>query len=139
MTWLFTFMEYLCQRWLWISFRRHILFFLSRSFILTKCLPLVQQELITLPEYPSSTLVLIAVCVVQSLVFRGMCCGSLFIFYHLFGDCIVCLCFCYCIFSFSGREQVTLMSVLKKNQSRLIPKPSIVLILKCYAHSGETA
>jgi hypothetical protein len=79
------------------------------------------------------------VCVVQSVVFRVMCCGWLFIFYHLFCDCIVCLCFCYCIFSFSEREQVTLMSVLKKTQSRLIPKPSIVLILKWYAHSGEAA
>jgi hypothetical protein len=75
MTWL-TVMEYLCHKWLRIcsSCRKHFPFLSSftayRGFVtrLKQRVPLVEQELLTLPEYLNSSSVFSGVRVARSLV-----------------------------------------------------------------------
>ena len=72
MTWL-TVMEYLCHKWLRICSicRKHFPHsWLITGFVtnLTRRVPLVKLELLTLPEHPSSPLVVSGVGVTQSLV-----------------------------------------------------------------------
>jgi hypothetical protein len=98
MTWL-TVMEYLCQKWPRIC---SIVVNTSRSFPcswlitesvtgLTRWASLVEQELLTLQEHPSSPPVFIGVCVTRSLVLC-VCfvdrCLSFCTF--SFGHCVVC-------------------------------------------------
>ena len=104
MTWLTVTTEYLCHKWPWIYSvnRNHyphswlITGFVTR---LTRRVPLVEQELLTLPEHLSSSPVLV-VRVAQSLVFCVMCCISLFVLLSFF------LC---CLFFFDLRLLITAM------------------------------
>ena len=97
MTWL-TVTEYLCHKWLRICYtcRSTSRFFphswLITAFVtrLTRRVPLVERELLTLPEHLSSPPVFIGVRVTRSLVLYVFC-RSLFVpLYLLFGHCVVC-------------------------------------------------
>ena len=70
----------------------------GHSPILTQQVSLVEQELLTLPEHPSSPPALSGVHVVQSLVFCVVFCRSLFVILFFF-FCPLC-CLFFCSFSF---------------------------------------
>jgi hypothetical protein len=72
-----TVMEYRCQKWPWIcsTCRKHFLVlssFMTYHRVCTRLIrrvPLVEQELLTLPEHLSSTPVFSGVCVTRSLLY----------------------------------------------------------------------
>ena len=55
--------------------------------IVTRLVSHVEQKLLTLPEYLSSSLVFSGVCVARSLVFCVMFCRSLFVLRFTASDC----------------------------------------------------
>jgi hypothetical protein len=90
MTWL-TVMEYLCHKWprirsTCLSTSWHITWFVTR---LTRWVSLVEQELLTLPEHLSSSLVFSGVHVTRSIGFIDRCLSFIYV---CFVDC--CLSFC---------------------------------------------
>ena len=98
MTWL-TVMEYLCHKWPQIcsTCRKHFRSFphsrLISGFVtrLTRRVPLVEQELLTLPEHLSSSLVFSGVRVPRSLVLYVCFVDRWFSFCTFsFGHCVVC-------------------------------------------------
>jgi hypothetical protein len=103
MTWL-TIIEYLCHKWSRIcptcrkhfpvlsSFTTFVAGFVTR---LTRQVPLVEKELLTLPEHLSSPPVFIGVCVTRSLVLY-VCCGI-----RVTRSLVLCVCFVDRCLSFS--------------------------------------
>ena len=56
----------------------------------TRWMPLLQQELLSLPEHLSPPPVFSWVHVTLSFVFGVLICRSLFVLFHSFGHCVVC-------------------------------------------------
>jgi hypothetical protein len=94
MTW-WTVMEYLCNKWtrIWSTSRSFPHWWLITRFIdrLTRRIPLVEPELLTLPEHLSSPPVFNWVSWYSIFSFLCLLCRSLFVLLSFFfGYCVVC-------------------------------------------------